>query len=224
MVTWIDHFSHTGKASVILDVPIGRSSGFHGSSRISLLVKAKPEGVSDDELLDDEGSTEPGQAVLQGDQAHEIIVKFGVVPWAGVELEQDKACEELPGVGPECIDETANQNVAAVLELQVHALYDQDGRAVDEEGPDTGDARELPVEVNYKFPGSREHHLAEVAMDGVEVPAREHCQGFDSCHLTGQAGGGQGGDVKLGCLGPWEKEREKEDWLLDEGQLWKTKQ
>ncbi|KAL0602202.1 hypothetical protein AAY473_028400 [Plecturocebus cupreus] len=143
---------------------------------------AEAEGVADDELLHDEGPTEPGHGVLQGDEAHEVKVELGVVPGAGVELAQDEAGGELPQVGPERVDDAAQEQRAAAAQPQVHALHDEYGGAVDKEGPHARDPWELPVQVHHELPGRREHHLAEVAMDGVQVPAGQRRQGLGRRH------------------------------------------
>ena len=178
--------------SVSLDVAIGQGQGPAGLPGLGILVEAEAEGVADDELLHDEGPAEPGHSVLQGDEAHEVKVELGVVPGAGVELAQDEAGGELPQVGPERVDEAAHQQRAAATQAQVHALHDEDGRAVDEERPHARDPRELPVKVHHELPGRREHHLAEIAMDGVQVPAGQRRQGL---------GGSHGADWPLGTKG-----------------------
>lgn len=135
------------------------------------LVEAQPQSFADDKALHDEGGAEPRHSVLGCDQAHEVVAELGVVPGAGVELAQKQPRAELPQVSPQCVDDAAQQSRATASQLQVHLLHDEDAGAVDEEGPHAGDARKLPVAVNHKLPGCGEHYFAEVAMDGVKVPA-----------------------------------------------------
>lgn len=168
--------------SVSLDMAIGQGQGASRQAGLCVLVKAEAEGVADDELLHDEGPTEPGHSVLQGDKAHEVKVELGVVPGAGIELAQDESGGELPQVGPERVDEAAHQQRAAAPQAQVHALHDQDGGAVDEERPHARDPRELPVKVHHELPGRSEHHLTEVAVDGIQVPAGQRRQGLRGSH------------------------------------------
>lgn len=168
--------------SVSLDVAIGQGQGASMQPGLCVLVKAEAEGIADDKLLHDEGPAEPGHGVLQGDEAHEVKVELRVVPGASVELAQDEAGGELPQVGPERVDEAAYQQRAAAPQAQVHALHNQDGGTVDEERPYTCDPWKLPVKVHHELPGCREHHLAEVAVDGIQIPARQRCQRLRGSH------------------------------------------
>lgn len=133
-------------------------------------MEAQPQGFADHQALDDEGGAEPRHSVLGCDQSHEVVAKLGVVPGTGVELLQKQPSPELPQVGPQRVDEAAQQNGAAVAQLQVHLLHDEDAGAVDEERPHAGHAGELPVAVDHKLPCCCEHHFTEVAMNGVKVP------------------------------------------------------
>lgn len=135
------------------------------------LVEAQPQRLADDQALHDEGGAEPRHGVLGGDQSHEVVAELRVVPGTGVELAQQQPRAELPQVRPQRVDEAAQQHRTAGAQPQVHALHDQDAGAVDEERPHAGHAGELPVAVDHKLPGGGEHDLAEVAVDGVEVPA-----------------------------------------------------
>lgn len=151
------------------------------------LVEPQPQRSPDHQGLHDEGGAEPGHGVLQRDQPHEVVAELRVVPGAGVELPQQVARPELPEVSPEGVDQAAQQDGAAAPQFQVHALDDEDAGAVDEEGPHAGHAGEFPVAVHGELPGRREHDLAEVAVDGVEVPARRGREGD---------GRGRGGGVQ----------------------------
>ena len=176
-------------SSVHLQVPVGGAQAppagvgpvSQGRPGVGLLVKAQPERVADHQPLHDEGGAEPGQGVLGCDQAHEVVLELGVVPGAGVELAQEQTCAKLPQVGPERVDDTSQQGGAAAAQLQVHVLHDQDACPVDEECPHAGHARELPVAVDHELPGGCEHDLTEVAVDGIQVPARQHRQWFGGC-------------------------------------------
>lgn len=69
-----------------------------------------------------------------------------------------------------------------VFEIQIHLLHNEDGGAIDEECPHAGNTWELPVEVDHKLPGSCEHDLTEIAMNGIEVPSGESSQRFCRSH------------------------------------------
>lgn len=164
-------------------------------------MKPQPQSSSNNQSLHDEGGAEPGHGVLQRDQPHEVVPELRVVPGAGVELAQQEARAELPQVRPERVYEAAQQDGAAVSQPEVHALHDEDARAVDEERPHAGHTRELPVVVDDELPGRGEHDLAEVAVDGVEVPAGQggerdrgrggvHDNHLDPCGSGGSHGRG----------------------------------
>lgn len=136
-------------------------------------IEAQPQGFADNKALHDERGAEPRYGVLGRDQPHEVVAELGVVPGTGIELPKQQPRPKLPQVGPQSVDDAAQQHGAAAAQLQVHPLYNEDAGAVDEEGPHAGHTGEFPVAVDHKLPGSSEHHFTEVAMDGVEVPAGE---------------------------------------------------
>lgn len=143
-------------------------------------METQPKSFADDQALHNEGGAEPRHSILSCDQSHEVIAELGVVPGASVELAQQQPGAKFPQVRPQGVDDAAQQHWAAAAQLQVHPFHNQDACAVDKERPHAGHARELPVTVHHKLPGSREHDLAEVSMDGVEVPAGQSGEGDGS--------------------------------------------
>lgn len=138
---------------------------------LSPLMEAQPQRLADDQALHNEGGAEPRHGILGRDQSHEVVAELCVVPGAGIKLAQQQPRAKLPQVRPQRVDEAAHKHRAAAAQPQVHALHDQDAGAVDEERPHAGYAGEFPVAVDHKLPGGGEHDLAEVAVDGVQVPA-----------------------------------------------------
>ena len=112
----------------------------------------------------------PGQRVLKGHQARQVIAVPGVVPGAGPQEPQPEAPAELPQVDEQGVGQQARrQRPAAGKQRGAQPLHQEEGRGVHGQGPQAAVSGQPPVPGVVPVTRGGEGHFAEAAVQGVDV-------------------------------------------------------